>query len=284
MGPALHAVPGQPGHPAGHDRGGHLGRPRGARRLPHGARTSSRTRLDDSLLRRAAYAAQSRHHQRARRQQGAVVGGRRRRREDPLRHLRQAGDQRRRERRQAAPARRPRARGRPRVGQRTPAARSPAPAASATGWSTVPAPQGGVALIARPVAATPTTYTLDQLGLVLLVVRRRRRDHRGGRPAGAWRATACARSAGSPTPPRTSPAPSSSTRSRCEGNDEIARLAARLQRDAGGAAASRDRQRQLVADAGHELRTPLTSLRTNLDLLVQADARRRAVRRRRAPS
>ncbi len=36
-------------------------------------------------------------------------------------------------------------------------------------------------------------------------------------------------------------------------------------------AASRDRQRQLVADAGHELRTPLTSLRTNLDLLSQAD-------------
>jgi two-component system sensor histidine kinase MprB len=27
-----------------------------------------------------------------------------------------------------------------------------------------------------------------------------------------------------------------------------------------------------VADAGHELRTPLTSLRTNLDLLLQADA------------
>jgi two-component system, OmpR family, sensor histidine kinase MprB len=36
--------------------------------------------------------------------------------------------------------------------------------------------------------------------------------------------------------------------------------------------ASRDRQRRLVADAGHELRTPLTSLRTNLDLLLQADA------------
>ncbi|NLT29593.1 MAG: HAMP domain-containing histidine kinase [Propionibacterium sp.] len=31
---------------------------------------------------------------------------------------------------------------------------------------------------------------------------------------------------------------------------------------------SRDRQRQLIADAGHELRTPLTSLRTNIELLV----------------
>ena len=35
--------------------------------------------------------------------------------------------------------------------------------------------------------------------------------------------------------------------------------------------ASRDRQRRLVTDAGHELRTPLTSLRTNIDLLTQAD-------------
>jgi two-component system sensor histidine kinase MprB len=38
-------------------------------------------------------------------------------------------------------------------------------------------------------------------------------------------------------------------------------------------AASRERQRRLVADAGHELRTPLTSLRTNLELLAQADRR-----------
>ncbi|MGH3507786.1 MAG: sensor histidine kinase, partial [Nocardioidaceae bacterium] len=36
-------------------------------------------------------------------------------------------------------------------------------------------------------------------------------------------------------------------------------------------AASRERQRRLVADAGHELRTPLTSLRTNLELLALAD-------------
>ncbi|MCW2810631.1 MAG: mprB [Friedmanniella sp.] len=36
-------------------------------------------------------------------------------------------------------------------------------------------------------------------------------------------------------------------------------------------ASSRERQRQLIADAGHELRTPLTSLRTNIELLA-ADA------------
>jgi two-component system sensor histidine kinase MprB len=56
-----------------------------------------------------------------------------------------------------------------------------------------------------------------------------------------------------------------------EGNDEIARLASSFNAMLAALSASRDRQRQLVADAGHELRTPLTSLRTNLDLLVQAD-------------
>jgi two-component system sensor histidine kinase MprB len=58
-----------------------------------------------------------------------------------------------------------------------------------------------------------------------------------------------------------------------EGNDEIARLASAFNAMLAALSASRDRQRQLVADAGHELRTPLTSLRTNLDLLVQADRR-----------
>jgi two-component system, OmpR family, sensor histidine kinase MprB len=56
-----------------------------------------------------------------------------------------------------------------------------------------------------------------------------------------------------------------------DGNDEIARLARAFNAMLAALAASRDRQRQLVADAGHELRTPLTSLRTNLDLLTQAD-------------
>jgi two-component system sensor histidine kinase MprB len=56
-----------------------------------------------------------------------------------------------------------------------------------------------------------------------------------------------------------------------EGDDEIARLATAFNLMLTALSASRDRQRQLVADAGHELRTPLTSLRTNLDLLAQAD-------------
>jgi two-component system sensor histidine kinase MprB len=55
-----------------------------------------------------------------------------------------------------------------------------------------------------------------------------------------------------------------------EGSDEIARLAASFNQVLTSLGASRDRQRQLVADAGHELRTPLTSLRTNIELLTQA--------------
>lgn len=56
------------------------------------------------------------------------------------------------------------------------------------------------------------------------------------------------------------------------GTDEIARLAAAFNQVLTALSASRDRQRQLVADAGHELRTPLTSLRTNIELLTQASS------------
>ena len=57
-----------------------------------------------------------------------------------------------------------------------------------------------------------------------------------------------------------------------EGADEIARLSQAFNQMLAALAASRDRQRRLVADASHELRTPLTSLRTNLDLLSMADS------------
>lgn len=56
-----------------------------------------------------------------------------------------------------------------------------------------------------------------------------------------------------------------------EGRDEVARLSTAFNAMLASLSASQARQRQLVADAGHELRTPLTSLRTNLDLLAQAD-------------
>lgn len=56
-----------------------------------------------------------------------------------------------------------------------------------------------------------------------------------------------------------------------EGSDEVARLSTAFNRMLVALSTSRNRQRELVADAGHELRTPLTSLRTNLDLLVQSE-------------
>jgi len=56
-----------------------------------------------------------------------------------------------------------------------------------------------------------------------------------------------------------------------EGRDEVARLAGAFNQLVTSLGASRERQKRLVADAGHELRTPITSLRTNVDLLTQAD-------------
>ncbi|MFI5736061.1 sensor histidine kinase [Kribbella sp. NPDC051587] len=58
-----------------------------------------------------------------------------------------------------------------------------------------------------------------------------------------------------------------------DGSDEISRLAMSFNAMLAALARSQDRQRRLIGDAGHELRTPLTSIRTNLDLLAQADKR-----------
>lgn len=57
-----------------------------------------------------------------------------------------------------------------------------------------------------------------------------------------------------------------------EGEDEIARLSTSFNSMTARLASSRERQQQLIADAGHELRTPLTSLRTNIDLLARSEA------------
>ncbi|HEY5822450.1 MAG TPA: HAMP domain-containing sensor histidine kinase [Propionibacteriaceae bacterium] len=51
-------------------------------------------------------------------------------------------------------------------------------------------------------------------------------------------------------------------------NGDIALLAESFNQMLRSLASSRERQRQLIADAGHELRTPLTSLRTNIELLA----------------
>lgn len=62
-----------------------------------------------------------------------------------------------------------------------------------------------------------------------------------------------------------------------EGDDEIARLSRSFNAMTAALASSRDRQQQLIADAGHELRTPLTSLRTNIELLARSDETGRAL-------
>jgi two-component system sensor histidine kinase MprB len=68
-----------------------------------------------------------------------------------------------------------------------------------------------------------------------------------------------------------------SGRIRSVGEDEIGRLASSfnamldaLERSMSALDASVHAQRQLVADASHELRTPVTSLRTNIEILQQA--------------
>jgi two-component system sensor histidine kinase MprB len=53
-------------------------------------------------------------------------------------------------------------------------------------------------------------------------------------------------------------------------DDEPGRLAAAFNAMLGALEASRDAQRQLVADASHELRTPLTAIRANVELLERA--------------
>ncbi|MFI2027223.1 sensor histidine kinase [Streptomyces buecherae] len=62
-----------------------------------------------------------------------------------------------------------------------------------------------------------------------------------------------------------------------EGRDEIARLSRSFNSMTAALASSRDRQQQLIADAGHELRTPLTSLRMNVELLARSEETGRAL-------
>jgi two-component system, OmpR family, sensor histidine kinase MprB len=62
-----------------------------------------------------------------------------------------------------------------------------------------------------------------------------------------------------------------------EGGDEIARLSRSFNSMTGALANSRERQQQLIVDAGHELRTPLTSLRTNIDLMLRSETTGRSL-------
>jgi two-component system sensor histidine kinase MprB len=56
------------------------------------------------------------------------------------------------------------------------------------------------------------------------------------------------------------------------GDDELARLTQSFNTMLVAVSEAQEHQRRLVGDAGHELRTPLTSLRTNLELLMSAEA------------
>ena len=134
----------------------------------------------------------------------------------------------------------------------------------------VPSAQSGVALVLAQ-SLRSTTYTLDRLGLVLVVF------GGAGVLASALAGWAVARSGLRPVRALTDATEKIARTERLEpiaveGNDEVARLAGSFNAMLLALSASRDRQRQLVADAGHELRTPLTSLRTNLELLDQADS------------
>lgn len=112
--------------------------------------------------------------------------------------------------------------------------------------------------------------TIDRVGLVLLLV------GAGGIVAAGLIGLAVARSALQPVRRLSAAAEHIAATEELTpipvtGDDEIASLAASFNDMLAALGASRDRQRRLVADAGHELRTPLTSLRTNLELLAQAD-------------
>jgi len=135
----------------------------------------------------------------------------------------------------------------------------------------VPTQQPGVALVLAQ-SLTSTERTMEKLGLVLFLF------GLAGVIAASFAGWAVARNGLRPVRRLTSAAEEIARTEQLdpievEGNDEIARLASAFNAMLAALSASRDRQRQLVADAGHELRTPLTSLRTNLDLLVQADKR-----------
>jgi two-component system sensor histidine kinase MprB len=129
--------------------------------------------------------------------------------------------------------------------------------------------RGGALVIAQPLA--PTEQTLAKLALVLVLI------GGAGIVLAAFAGTAVARGSLRPVLRLTHatervartgdlrPIPVS-------GDDELARLTQSFNVMLGAVAEAQERQRRLVADAGHELRTPLTSLRTNLELLLAAEA------------
>ncbi|MBV9830133.1 MAG: HAMP domain-containing histidine kinase [Marmoricola sp.] len=133
----------------------------------------------------------------------------------------------------------------------------------------VPADTGRALILAQ--SLEPTQQMLDRLGLVMLFF------GLAGMISAGLAGWAVARNGLRPVRRLTTAVEDIARTERLdpipvEGNDEVARLAIAFNAMLAALSASQARQRQLVADAGHELRTPLTSLRTNLDLLAQADS------------
>jgi len=136
----------------------------------------------------------------------------------------------------------------------------------------VPVPGGDGRALVLGQSLGPTNRTLHNLGVVLWAI------GAIGVIVAALAGNAVARSGLRPVGELTGAAERIARTQRLEpipvaGNDEIARLSQAFNAMLGALAQSQERQRRLVGDAGHELRTPLTSIRTNLDLLVQADQR-----------
>jgi two-component system, OmpR family, sensor histidine kinase MprB len=129
--------------------------------------------------------------------------------------------------------------------------------------------QDGALIIAQPLQ--PTRDLLSNLAVVFIVI------GGGGVALAALAGTAVARGSLRPVQRLTQatervartgdlrPIPVS-------GDDELARLTLSFNAMLGAVAEAQEHQRRLVTDAGHELRTPLTSLRTNLELLLAAEA------------
>ncbi len=133
----------------------------------------------------------------------------------------------------------------------------------------VPSGSGVSLVLAR--SMTETSTTLERLGVVLISV------GAAGILLAAAAGLAIARAGLRPVERLTAAAERVArtgdlTPIEVQRDDELGRLATSFNAMLTALDSSRQRQRQLVADAGHELRTPLTSLRTNLDLLAQSDA------------
>jgi two-component system, OmpR family, sensor histidine kinase MprB len=115
-------------------------------------------------------------------------------------------------------------------------------------------------------------HTLGRLSIALLLI------SLGGVAIAVWLGWLVARAALRPVRTLTDAAEhvartrDLSRRIEADGSDELSRLGASFNTMLEALDDSQRAQRQLVADASHELRTPLTSLRTNVEVLAEADA------------